>query len=504
LTTRGTTKKTRTLAPGRGASTERPRREHPRQAELPGTRRVLNHLHKALGKPLCDRYFERVAQLHELEDSLRVTVPSEFVAGVIDRRFGEALRKAAAGELGKHRVEYDIVPVVPKDDAPGNMTRTKPQRTRTKRAPIPLKSLDDFLPDECNKLALNAARSIASGEGTFSPLFVHGRCGMGKTHLLQGIAQEYRRTHPGVQVRYVTAESFTNAFLSAMRAGTLDSFREAYRGVGLLCLDDAHFLSAKRATQSEMLHTFDTIGLNKRLLVLASDEHPRDISKLDPGLASRFASGAVARLDPPGGAMCERLLVEFARRRDLVLEPTAIEQIIGHARRDSEMTGDPISIRAIEGLIVQVEAACRLLPALLGDGRRVGAALVAKAIGGESGVPSPSPRRPARIEKIIELTCAALGVSTEEFRGSHRHRRIVLARSLTVLLAREATNLSYPEIARAMGRPNHSTVITAYQRIDKQMAKGERVGTRADLDRVTIAALAERIRRELAREALSR
>ena len=312
---------------------------------------------------------------------------------------------------------------------------------------------------------------------------------------------------PGIGVRYVTSEAFTNAFLTAMRAGSLDSFRDTYRNVGLLCLDDVHFLSAKRATQTELLHTFDTIGLNKKLVVLASDEHPREIGKLNASLASRFMAGAVVRIEPPDDKMRTTLIRVLGNRRSLVLEDAAVEVISEHAQQTSALAGEPPSIRELEGLVTQIEATHRLLPELSGGTGKIGAALASKALGLDAASRASSPigiRKPARAERIIELACESLGVTHEEFCGSNRHRRIVLARSLCVLLSREMTNLSYPEIARAMGRPNHSTVITAHQRIDKQVASGEKVGTGPDLEQVTIATLAERLRRELNREAVAR
>lgn len=508
-------------ATGRRAQGARPQRIEPRPPrgegkrepveEASGDRRVLARLRDQVGRELCDRYFERVAKLSMHDDALRVRVPSDFVAGVIDRRFGEALRTACRNELGCDRIEYEVhaphapsVPAAPAQTAPAReapQPRKKVTKTRTS-----LRSLDDFIVDASNSLAYNAARAVANGEGGYCPLFIHGACGLGKTHLLQGIVRLFQQQRPGARALYVTSEAFTNAFLSSMRAGTLDSFRETYRGVELLCLDDVHFLSAKRATQTELLHTFDSIGMDHRLVVLASDEHPRDIAKLSASLASRFASGAVVKIESPDPQMCEALVRHLAARRSLVLEDAAVALIVEHAQSQARLSGSAVSVRDLEALVIQIEATSRLLPELGAGSGRVGAALASKALGLDRprrDIAAGGARRPARIERIIELTCAQLGVSPEEFAGSHRHRRIVIARSLTVLLARELTNMSYPEIARAMHRPNHSTVITAHQRIQRQIDEGEFVAGEGDLRTMTIGSLAERLRRELTREARS-
>ncbi len=499
------------------ARTERPEARPPSREGsqetlgiAPGDRRVLTRLREQVGRELCDRYFERVAKLSMADGALRVRVPSDFVAGVIDRRFGEALRRACRDELGNDRVEYQVhAPHAPDTPSPNRPTETPPARptaTPRKKTRATLRSLDDFVVDASNSLAYNAARAVARGEGGYCPLFIHGSCGLGKTHLLQGIVRLFQQHRPGARALYVTSEAFTNAFLSSMRAGTLDAFRETYRGVELLCLDDVHFLSAKRATQTELLHTFDSIGMDHRLVVLASDEHPRDIVKLGASLASRFASGAVVRIDPPDAEMCATLVRHLAARRSLVLEDAAVELLVEHAQTQARLSGTNISVRDLEGLVIQIEATARLLPELGAGSGRIGAALASKALGLDRprrDIAGAGARRPARIERIIELTCEQLGVSPDEFAGSHRHRRIVIARSLTVLLARELTNMSYPEIARAMHRPNHSTVITAHQRVQRQIDEGEVVAGEGELRTMTIASLAERLRRELAREARS-
>ena len=505
-------------APGRDdAQRGKARRIEKRGPALAADRRVLARLRDKMGRELCDRYFERVAKVCETSEGIRVRVPSDFVAGVIDRRFGEALREATRAELGRDSLGYDVCPVGESTgDEPASVTIEPPaakkvgpkaKRAAQRRTQQAWKTLDDFIVGPSNELAHNAAQSVARGERNFCPLFVHGACGLGKTHLLQGIASAFSKANPGAGVRYVTSEAFTNAFLTAMRAGSLDAFRETYRNVGLLCLDDVHFLSAKRATQTELLHTFDTIGMNKRLVVLASDEHPREIGKLNAALASRFMSGAVVRIEYPDQTMRVLLVRSLAERRGLLLEDAAVALIAEHAAQTNALTGQEASVRELEGLVIQIEATHRLLPDLSAGGGKIGAALASKALGLDGASRASAPvgiRKPARAERIIELTCAALGVTLEEFEGSNRHRRIVLARSVCVLLAREMTNLSYPEIARAMGRPNHSTVITAHQRIKRQIEQGEKVGTGPDLDQVTIATLAERIRRELNREAVPR
>ena len=164
----------------------------------------------------------------------------------------------------------------------------------------PSRRLEDFMTGPGNRLAHAAAREMAQSAGTaFNPLVIHGGVGLGKTHLLEAIGHALRRAHPGLNVVQLTAESFTNSFLEAMRTGTLSSFRSRFRGAGGLIVDDVHFLAAKRATQDEFLHTFNALVDKGAPIVLAADQHPRLIARLTDELVTRFLGGMVVKIEAP-------------------------------------------------------------------------------------------------------------------------------------------------------------------------------------------------------------
>lgn len=355
-------------------------------------------------------------------------------------------------------------------------------RRRPKAAGVPVlrHRLDDFVVGESNRLAHGAAMRLAesSGREKFSPLFIHGSCGLGKTHLLHGLASRYLEIHPHAVVRAITAEEFTNDYVMAVKNNRLDEFRRVYRGVDLLCLDDAHFLSNKEKTQTELLHTFDAIDLGGSRIVLASDDHPREIRKMSEQLVSRFLSGAVVRLDPPDPATRLNIILAIARRRGLPIDPAAADLISERGARCGP-GGTPGSVRDIEGMLTQVEAYYRLVPEMVVSGS-VGVVLVRRALNiGEidgRGEPARS-RRPVEVDRINAEVCRTLGVTVQEMMGVGRHPKVVLARSVIALLSRRLTNLSFPEIARRMGRPNHSTVITAKKRLEATIAENQSART---------------------------
>lgn len=480
--------------------------------------RISERLRSALGAEAYDRFFGHDARLALEHGQLVVTVPTTYQANVIRKRFGEHLSRAVldmrpdAGHDAGWVVEVDRG-VAPE---PARVERRRVARPSREPAPVAVRRLrlEDFVVGESNRLAHAAARRLAEagvsprGEARrslgFASLFIHGGCGMGKTHLLQGIADRFARLNPSAGVRYTTAEAFTNEYISALREGRVEAFRRAFRRLDLLCLDDVHFVAGKESTQNELLHTLDAIDLDGALVALASDEHPRNVQRLGARLVSRFLSGMVVRIDPPDADLRLRLVVALAERRGLRLEESA-------ARLLAERAGERGSVRDIEGLVVQVEAVCRLLPDRAGQDGRVGLAAVTRALGmseADRGPATTRPRRPVPIESITDAVCRALRVGAPEFVGRGRHKRVVLARSIAAWLARHLTTASFPEIARAIGRPNHSTIVTACQRLRLQLQQEAADGTSflarqfgPEFAGTTLRGLVDRLYQDLARGA---
>ncbi len=513
-----------------------------------GEMSLRDRLVRAMGAESYQRYFERAAKLELGPAGLQVSVPSRFMAELLGRRFGRVLRDVARAHTGAEvEVSFRVDTEAPAErgnGAPaGRRDRSIPEpapdaiapeaapparaRRRAVATPTSWYNLDDFVVGSSNRLAYEAAVRLAEEPGTaaskLSPLFIHGACGVGKTHLLQGIARRFKERHPGAVVRYITGEAFTNEFIAAVREGRAgvgggsgssggggDRFRRAYRNVDLLCIDDVHFLANKQATQAELLHTFDAIGTGGARVVLASDGHPRQIRRFSDALVSRFLSGMVVRLETPERALRERIIRLFADRRGLPIDDAGVRAIADHA--EDAAIGTPaapeVSVRELEGLVTRVEAVWRLLlqsgpttEATASIGRIVVEQALGAAPGGGDGGAPRRLTRPIRVDHIIATVCQALGIIGTDFAGRGRHPRVVLARAVVVVLARRLTTASFPEIARAMGRPNHSTVITAYQRLMRQIEAGEPCPLDGEFAGLTLAQFCDRFAAEVTRTA---
>lgn len=443
---------------------------------------VATRLATRVGETRYKRFFEPSAGLRLEGDALTVVVPSAFSADWLQRQFGADL-SASAAEAGVTNANV-LWKVAPEAFAPaesnaqateraaaaqpalrltgaGDFPAAKPAHQT--RQPLPPRArLEDFVVGECNRLAYNAAVRLAESEdqrGPFGVLFIHGPSGVGKTHLLQGIAQRFseRRAGPRTapRVRYVTGEQFANEYIASVHAGNIDAFRARYRGLDLLCLDDVHFLGGKTKTQDEFLHTFDTLELGGARVALVSDEHPSLLQRLTRQITSRFVSGMVVKLDPPDEPTRVSLARLIAARRRMNLTDDAARAVARCCRG---------SVRDLEGALLSVDAVARLAagPDNTDAPGPISAALVTRALGEAA---APRPRRPIKVHTVLAAVCERLRVEQGDVLGPGRHKRVVLARSLAAFLARELTTQSYPEIARAFGRGNHSTVVTACQRI---------------------------------------
>lgn len=467
----------------------------------------------------ADRFagsFEHKALFRLADGRLEVATPNRVLSGLLERRFADLVREAAQAELGVGEVEFVVAPDLfgPEaerlsQDAEAAGAGAAPQvEIKPVTQPGQLKAtpkhvqrlvvsdkyrLESLVVGESNRLAYNAAVQMAegaadaAGQPALGLLFIHGPCGVGKTHLASGIALRYRERHPGASVRYVSAEAFMNDYVAAVRAGDVEKFRRSYRRVDLLCIDDVHFLSSKQSTQGELLHTLDEIARGGARVVLVSDEHPRQIRQFSAALVSRFMAGMVAQVGAPDAELRRKVVRLFASGRGLSLEDTAVDVIV---ERTAPRPGQaPMSVRDIEGLLTKIDAVHRLAPEYARGGAapvggvgsgpgKVGVLVVERAMGPTPSVGGPTSvrtARPVRIETIIVHTCTALAIDAGDLSGKTRHKRVVAARAVITYLARQFTTMSFPEIARAIGRPNHSTVITALQRLQRQLEADEPV-----------------------------
>ncbi len=381
----------------------------------------------------------------------------EHIRSWVGERYLPLVRDAAAAVVGAGA----SVEIVEPGWAPAE--EREAERPAAAQRLNPKYTFEQFVIGEGSRLAHAAALAVAELPGqAYNPLVIHGRPGLGKTHLLHAIGNYVQRYGSGLSVRYATVEEFTTDFVEAVRDRRTHDFKQRFRGSDVVLIDDVQFLARKERTREEFFHTFNALQDSGRQLVLTSDRSPEDLTGLEDRLAERFRSGLVVELEAPEPQVRRVILEKRARLDGVDVCPDVLDEI---AERVTS------SVRALEGSLIQVVAHASVL------GEEPSADSVRRLLGG-------APRRPQEIgfDDVIAAAAGEVGVNRQELRARNRRPPVVWARQLAMYLARELTGASLPDIGRAFGGRNHTTVLHAVRCVERKMDADE--GTRSAVQRL--------------------
>lgn len=384
----------------------------------------------------------------------------EHIRASVAERYLPLLRRAAAGCFDGHAVVEVVGPGWTAPDPDAQPEATAPEHGARLN---PKYTFDQFVIGEGNRFAHAAALAVAELPAqAYNPLFLHGRPGIGKTHLLHAIGNYVRRYGSGLRVRYATIEEFTTGFVDAVRRHTTGDFKNDFRGADVVLIDDVQFLAGRTKTREEFFHTFNSLLDSGRQLVISSDRSPDELPGLEDRLAERFRSGLVVELEPPPASLRRAILAKRARL-DGVDVPTEVLAEIAH-RVDS-------SVRALEGALIRVVAYASL------KGEQATPALARHVLRrlGEDTAPDA-----CGISEIIDAAAQEFGVERDSLLARDRRPTVATARQVAMYLARELTEHSLPEIGRGIGGRNHSTVLHAVNRIGAAMRTDPAVRSAVD------------------------
>jgi len=399
---------------------------------------------------------------------VKIAVPNRFTANWLESHFLKALTEAVRTALGENRkITFAIDPELAGqqrrsrfDDSrcePQTKAVTALQRTKARAMPGSKTradlTLENFVVGPSNQLAYNAAKAVVSErQSPFNPLFIHGGYGVGKTHLLQGICNQMALTRPDANWSYLSAEDFVNQFVLALKTKKLEAFRSRLRQMDLLAIDDIHFLASKPSTQEEFLHTFNTISLAGKQVVLASDAHPKMIGQLSEKLVNRFVSGMVVRIENPDFQTRCEICRRFAASVRNYLPETVVRYVAEHLRTN---------VRELQGALLKLFA----LAALKNQKPNLNLAREVLAEHLERCDPI------VHISNIESAVAGYFGTTTASIHSSKKDRTVALARHFSMYLARKHTRMSSSEIGRFMGNKNHATVLMACRKIEELLKR---------------------------------
>jgi chromosomal replication initiator protein len=316
-------------------------------------------------------------------------------------------------------------------------------------------TFDTFVVASCNRFAHAAAQAVAESPGkTYNPLYLYGGVGLGKTHLIQATGQAIKTANPNLQVAYVSLERFMNELINAIRYGydKTHVFRERYRSIDVLLIDDIQFIAGKERTQEEFFHTFNALYDGQKQIVLTSDCPPREIPEIEERLHSRFEWGLIADLEPPDLETKIAILKRKAEIQRVNLPDDVALFLASHSKHN---------IRELEGSLVRVLAVASL------RGVPLSKTLAQEAM---SKVSRRSEESPVSIERIQRAVAEQYKLTVDNLRARSNVRHFLVPRQIAMYLCKRLTKKSYPEIAREFGGKHHTTVIHSVGKIESAIA----------------------------------
>ncbi|WP_147535988.1 chromosomal replication initiator protein DnaA [Bacillus marasmi] len=418
--------------------------------------KALATIETKISKPSFETWLKST-KAHSLQgDTLTITAPNEFARDWLEERYSQLiagiLLEITGEELSvrfiipQNQREEDIdLPVPPKKSKKEEDVAELPQSLLN-----PKYLFDTFVIGSGNRFAHAASLAVAEAPAkAYNPLFIYGGVGLGKTHLMHAIGHYVLDHNPQAKVVYLSSEKFTNEFINSIRDNKAVEFRNKYRNVDVLLIDDIQFLAGKESTQEEFFHTFNTLHEESKQIIISSDRPPREIPTLEDRLRSRFEWGLITDITPPDLETRIAILRKKAKAEGLDI-PNEVMLYIAN-QIDS-------NIRELEGALIRVVAYSSLI------NKDINADLAAEAL--KDIIPTSKPKV-ITIQEIQRVVGEHFNIKLEDFKAKKRTKSVAFPRQIAMYLSRELTDFSLPKIGEEFGGRDHTTVIHAHEKISK-------------------------------------
>jgi chromosomal replication initiator protein len=432
---------------------------------------VLGEIELSISRGNFITWFKNTTLLRQDDENITIGVPNVFIKQQLERKYNEliadTLRKNGAAPT---KIEYKIHTAL--KSTSGSSARQQeeetiiltPSRSAEKPAPRPQSSalthnyrlglnekytFENFIVGSGNELAYAACQAIAAHPGTkYNPLFLYGGVGIGKTHLIQAVGNTVMAGRQGARVVYVSSEQFLQEFVDAVRYKKNTDFADRYRSADVLIVDDIQFIAGKEKVQEEFFHTFNALHQANKQIIISSDRPPREITPLEERLRSRFAWGMSIDMQIPDLETRTAIIQTKAHTHGTEISTNVAEYLASSVQTN---------IRELEGVLNQLLAFCEMRG-------------VAPDINVASSLLGSGQSRPKHIsaKQIIERTARHFQIPIEDIMGPKRDKDIVVPRQVAMYMLRSELHLSFPKIARELGRKDHTTAIHSVEKIEKE------------------------------------
>lgn len=412
---------------------------------------TLNEIQKSVSKPSFETWLKATEAIELKDDILVIAVPNNFSRDWLESRYANIIRQKLKAVTNKSigvkfisREEEKLMDVA-KQEEPDSSYKTQLN---------PRYTFDTFVIGSENRFAHAASLAVAEAPAkAYNPLFIYGGVGLGKTHLMHAIGHYILDLHPGSRVVYLSSEKFTNEFINAIRDNKAVQFRNKYRSADILLIDDIQFLAQKEQTQEEFFHTFNALHEENKQIVISSDRPPKEITRLEDRLRSRFEWGLITDVQPPN-----------LETRIAILRKKAIADNLNVPNEVLVSIADSVStnIRELEGALIRVVAYSALV------NQPITPELASEAL---KEIMSNNVPHKVTIQDIQNEVCNYYRLRLEDLNSKKRTKTIAFPRQIAMYLSRELTDYSLPKIGEDFGGRDHTTVIHAHEKISQNLKK---------------------------------
>lgn len=408
-----------------------------------------------IGETSYQTWFSQLQAVEKDSSTILIKAPDEFFQNWIIEHYLKLIKETIASISQQIvHIEFGIGTPVFKETAPVHLNKNENTVLDEKRDDININtrfSFDNFVVGPSNRFACAAAMAVAESPAkAYNPFFIYGQVGLGKTHLMQAITQQIRKLYPYLTICYISSEKFTNELIDAIRHRSTPQFRQKYRNIDVLLIDDIHFIAGKESTQEEFFHTFNALHNNRKQIIISSDRPPKEISNLEERLSSRFAWGLITDIQPPNYETRVAILKKKVEREPIEVPDNVIFFIAEQIKTN---------IRELEGALIRVVAYSLLeeKPVTLDIAKLILKDMVKESI------------KIISVEMIQKEVGDYYNISVSDLKAKKRNKNVLLPRQLAMHLTRQMTKLSLPEIGQAFGGKDHTTVLHSCKKMEQDI-----------------------------------
>ena len=430
--------------------------------------KTLNVLKNEMSEVSFNTWMKSCSPISISEDTIKISVPNAFTRDILNNRYKDLVANSIQGICSKlYKLEFLISSEVALEETQ-NQQKVKRLSLNDEISNTlnPKYTFDSFVIGNSNRFAHAASLAVAEAPAkAYNPLFIYGGVGLGKTHLMHAIGHYILENNPKAKVEYISSEKFTNELINSIKHDKNEEFRNKYRNVDVLLIDDIQFIAGKEGTQEEFFHTFNALHEANKQIILSSDRAPKEIPTLEDRLRSRFEWGLIADIQVPD---FETRMAILKKKADLERLNVPNEVMVYIATKIKS------NIRELEGALIRIVAYSSL------TNREITVDLASEAL---KDIISKRQAKSITIDSIQDIVSSYFNLRVQDFKSQKRTRNVAYPRQIAMYLSRKLTDMSLPKIGEEFGGRDHTTVIHAYEKISENLKTDE--GLQSTIDDIT-------------------